>query len=482
LCANVYLNNARKLCSIDFMPYVRERGNHLAIVHGARHPTTRKVEQQVLLTIHSKAEALAALGRTGDGADGRRFRALLEHRYPTIRFDWDELERGLAEMMDRLPDLARTRDERSFGDFRENLLGFTRQLAWADPQSLESARALLVAHREELTWLAELLRWRLDMLDRAKTSEWTRDPFGWRLALQAQDVPPETEELATELFDKGEIDRAEKVFGLLVEAFPTYADGWNYLGLIALRRGQLPAAIEHFEKTIRIGRTLLPKKLAKKSYWTLLETRPYMRGLRNLAIALVRAGRYDEALTTAKRLETECGDALAASVYRTFVHMNRGEWWLVLEGAGDEAGEDAEGALMVALAAFELGRLDQARMSFVRASLSAPRTVAMVLGYGEPPPTSSSEAREHNGRVDLRDSLAGYLARRSAKSKRFTRALWDSERLVSLRAEVVKLEKAWASGRGEDRRPFDRLREMRGAAFAKRVAAELGGGAERAEA
>jgi tetratricopeptide (TPR) repeat protein len=464
------------------MPYVRERGNHLAIVHGARHPTTRKVEQQVLLTIHSKAEALAALGRTGDGADGRRFRALLEHRYPTIHFDWEEVERGLADMMDRLPDLARARDERAFGDFRENLLGFTRQLAFADPQNLESARTLLVAHREELTWLAELLRWRLDMLDRAKTSEWTRDPFGWRLALQAEDVPPETEEMATGLYDKGEIDRAEKVFGLLVDAFPTYADGWNYLGLIALRRGELPSAIEHFEKTIRIGRTLFPKKLAKKSYWSLLETRPYMRGLRNLSIAFVRAGRYDEALTTAKRLETECGDTLAASVYRTFVHVNRGEWRLVLEGAGPEAHEDTEDALMVALAAFEVGRLDLARMNFVRASLSAPRTVAMVLGYREPSPTSSSEAREHNSGIELRASLDGYLARRSAKSKRFTRDLWDSERLVSLRAEVARLEKAWSSGRGEDRGPFEQLRELRSAAFAKRVATELASGAERAEA
>ncbi len=458
------------------MPYIRERGNHLAIVHGARHPTTGKVEQRVLLTLHSKTEALAALGRTGKGEDGRRLRALLEHRYPTIRFDWNELERGLTDMMDRLPDLARSRDERAFGDFRENLLGFARQLALADPQDLESARALLVAHREELAWLADLIRWRLELLDRTKENEWTRDPFGWRLALQAQDVPHETEEMATNLYEKGEFDRAQKVFALLVDAFPTYADGWNYLGLIALRRGDLPVAVEHFEKTIRIGRTLFPKKIAKKSYWSLLETRPYMRGLRNLALALIREGRYDEAIASAKRLETECGDTPMASAVRNLVHMNRCEWGAVIETLS-EAPADAGDALMVALASFELGRLDVARTSFIRASLVGPRTVAIVLGYKSPAPKSFDEAEDHNAGVDLRASLDGFLRRQSAKSKRFARDVFDSPLLRASREEVATLERLQASAPAREH--LDRLRTIRSAEFANRLAAEIANESDR---
>lgn len=41
------------------MPYVRVRGNQLAIVHGERAPGTQNVQQRILATIYSKPEALA---------------------------------------------------------------------------------------------------------------------------------------------------------------------------------------------------------------------------------------------------------------------------------------------------------------------------------------------------------------------------------------------------------------------------------------
>lgn len=165
----------------------------------------------------------------------------------------------------------------------------------------------MAAQRVELTWVAELLRWRLDMLDHALDNEFTRDPFGWALALQRQDVPPEMEEMAADSWEKGDLERAEKVFGLLVDAFPSYAEGWNYLGLIALRRQEHDLAIERFEQTIRIGRTLFPRRIPKQDYWRRHETRPYMRGLMNVATALIRAGRYDDSLVAAQRVEAECG-------------------------------------------------------------------------------------------------------------------------------------------------------------------------------
>jgi hypothetical protein len=214
------------------MPYVRQRGNHLAIVHGARHPTTKKVEQQVLFTIHSKAEALAAIGKSPNDQGSRGLFGLLRYRYPGIRFDWEEICRSLEEMKVCLPDNVPPRESHVFRDFRENLLSFARQLAFADPQSLTSARDMLVAQRVELNWVAELLRWRLDILDQCRDNEFTRDPFGWALALHRQDVPPEMEEMAAESWEKGDLERAEKIFELLVDAFPSYAEGWNYLGLI----------------------------------------------------------------------------------------------------------------------------------------------------------------------------------------------------------------------------------------------------------
>ena len=99
----------------------------------------------------------------------------------------------------------------------------------------------------------------------------------------------------------------------VVDAYPSYAEGWNYLGLIALRRGELKEALAHFEMTDKVGRTLFPERIAKKDYWGRHGTRPYMRGVRNQWSALNRLGRDAKALKIAERLDRECGDDLSAA-------------------------------------------------------------------------------------------------------------------------------------------------------------------------
>lgn len=455
------------------MPYVRQRGNHLAIVHGARHPTTKKVEQQVLFTLHSKAEALAAIGKAPNDPGSKRLLGLLQRRYPGIHFDWEEISRSLDEMKACLPDDVPTRESHVFRDFRENLLGFARQLAFADPQSLTSARELLVVQRVELDWVAELIRWRLDILDRCRDNEFTRDSFGWALALRRQDVPPEMEEMAAASWEKGDLERAEKIFELLVDAFPSYAEGWNYLGLIALRRGEHEAAIERFERTIRIGRTLFPQRIPKKDYWRNLETRPYMRGLRNVTLAFIRAGQYDAALAAAQRLETECGDRETAQDRRVLVFLNRREFRLVLDEFGKSREHSSSDALLVCLAAIELGEVDLARRELVRAILGATRTSAIVLGFRSSEPRAYLSVHDHNEGVELHASLTSCLATRSAKSKRFVRELWQHPLIDSLRRELETLERKLDAARGNDRSAFDRLHEIRSITFAEKTTKRL---------
>lgn len=55
------------------MAYVRARGDQLTIVQGEREPETGKVEQRILFTLYSKAEALEALDR-GDEHGAERSR------------------------------------------------------------------------------------------------------------------------------------------------------------------------------------------------------------------------------------------------------------------------------------------------------------------------------------------------------------------------------------------------------------------------
>ena len=58
------------------MAYVRQRGSQLAIVHVERDKETGKVQQRILFTIYSKAEALKIIGRK-DKVSARYFQDLL---------------------------------------------------------------------------------------------------------------------------------------------------------------------------------------------------------------------------------------------------------------------------------------------------------------------------------------------------------------------------------------------------------------------
>jgi hypothetical protein len=100
------------------MAYIRRKGNQLALVHGARDAKTGKVEQRVLFTLYSKAEALEAIGR-GSGSEGgsHRFRSLLEREYPSIRFNWDKIQQGIADNLEHLPDLYQYRQSRHQDNF-----------------------------------------------------------------------------------------------------------------------------------------------------------------------------------------------------------------------------------------------------------------------------------------------------------------------------------------------------------------------------
>ena len=473
LCISSNLAQRRFLGQHAPMPYIRRRGSHLAIVHGARHPETKQVEQEVLMTLHSKAEALAALGKTSDANAQPMFRRWMERRHPDVRFAWTELDRRLDEMKDELPDLAPSRQDRALGGFRETLLAFARHIMSADPQTLDSARELFNANRVELEWLTDLIDGRLEAAERAEPSEWSQDPFGWRLVLGDCDVDPHVEEEVAGMYERGELNRAERIFTLLVEAYPKYAEGHNYLGLIELERGNLKKALAHFEETETIGRTLFPRRIAKRDYWNRLETRPYMRGLQNQWIVLHRLGRYAKALDVAERLDRECGDDITAAVYRAATYLGTGEWRLAQEAAVFVAGIYPSESLIAALAAFELGERDVARARFVHPVLNAPRTVAITLGKRMPEPRNGIEARDHNDGVVMRANLGGYLEKRSRGAKPFFDALWKDAEIAKLRDEIVDTEQRKDElGRADEAlhtRLFRRLHEMRSWEFAAAV-------------
>jgi tetratricopeptide (TPR) repeat protein len=450
------------------MAYVRQRGNQVAIVLGERNPETKQVEQRILFTFYSKPEAKEAMG---DGAP--RFRHLLEEVHPDVSFNWKSIEKGLRENLSVLPDKYEYREARLRSRFRQDLVALTRQLVLADPQRLFDAAELITEQQHALGYVADLIRWRLVTKDHATESRWTSDnPFLWRFALQGKDLPPDAEEFVEGMLERGETEKAEAAFKLLIEAFEGYADGYNALGKIRMNRGKPDEALPLFRQAVAVGRKLFPKRLAKKHCWSNISTRPYMRGLRNLALAQNALKNFDEALAACDQLESECGDADHAARLRAAVFLNAGRWEAAARNAVRLHVVDPAESLVAAFAYFELGRHDEALAHFLHGALSHPRAAKLLLGQKTSPLTSASEAMDHNAGVSLVRSLRPYLTRRTGNSSAFLSGILSDLRVASLVKERDDAARRWFGQTGKnDRTDLDRLNLMNTIEFAREKAA-----------
>ena len=450
------------------MAYVRNHGNQLAIVHGERDPSTRKVQQRVLFTLCSKPEALAAMGR---GADGWQLSRMLEQRYPQVSFDWEKIRAGIAERMESLPDTYAYRAGEVLGRFRDDLCAFTRQIGLADPQSTHAAAELIRDHRVELEYVRDLIDWRLATCEQ-QPNEWNGDnAFFWRRRLQSLDVPPAVIEQMSELYAARDLDRLEALARLFVDSFEDYADGHNYLGLVAEQRGELDEAVVHFQRAVTEGRKLFPKRLAKKHYWGDIDTRPYMRGLRNLAGAYMLLARYDEALQVCERMERECGDTHAAASLRAYTCLNMGRWVDAWRSAEQVVDVWPEHAYVAAFAAAEQGDREAALRWFLHGVLTRPRSGMMLLGVRSTEPEGHDQVLDHNAGVEQRVYVEGYLARLSDDHHAFFVDVLEAPTTRQLLAEVREASqpRAWNSPE-LSREARERAMRMRSVAFAREAA------------
>ncbi len=454
------------------MAYVRTHGNQVAIVHGERDPQTKKVQQRILFSLYSKPEALAALGRGEERSWDLEH--MLRNRHQGVRFNWPKIQAGIEERVDELPDGYPYRTAQLQGRFREDLVALIRQLELADPQSMHSAARLLSEQRGELEHLRDLIDWRLKLSEQ-KENQWNGDnEFFWRHRLQPHDITPEAMERLSEAWNRRELDRVETLARLYLEVFDGYADGHHFLGLVALERDDLETALEQFDRTMTVGQTLFPKRLAKKHYWTDHATRPYMRGLRSFTVTLTRCAAYKKALAFCDRLERECGDDLAAMDFRAAVYLNMGRW----EEARDQANKLIQVwpvfSLYAAFASFELGDWGAALASFLHGVLNRPRTARMLLDRPSPAPEGYDEARDHNGGIEECADLAGFLGRQTDASKGFFRGLLAAPEIAALVAEkretIAQRNKQRATA---DREAFDRMQQMSSIEFAREQAQRL---------
>jgi len=455
------------------MAYVRTHGNQIAIVHGERDPETRKVQQRVLFSLYSKSEALAALGR--DEERGWNLEHMLRNQFPDHRFDWDKIEAGIEERLEVLPDNYPYRTGQVLGRFRDELVAFVRQLEFADPQSMYSVAQLLSEQRIELEYVRELIDWRLRVCDQEE-NEWNGDnAFFWRHRLQDRGIPGEAMERINEAWNRREIERVTALARLYIECFEDYADGHHYLGLVALDQADLETAIEHFEDAMTVGRKLFPRRLAKKWYWSDHRTRPYMRALRSMTVALNRAEAYEEALEFCERQEKECGDTDAATTFRSSIFLNMGRWEEARDAALRLIEFWPEHSLIAAFAWRELGEIDEALACLLHGALNRPWTARMLMGLPTSEPRNVEEVIDHNGGIDTCADLEAYLGRQSRASRQFFLGTLKAAPVVELLNEAEDVRRRWldASTEPDRHEAFTRMKQMQTAEFARNQAASL---------
>jgi tetratricopeptide (TPR) repeat protein len=111
-----------------------------------------------------------------------------------------------------------------------------------------------------------------------------------------------TKRAADEAFDEGMEewwtgDRrgAAKLFRRALALDPQHADAHNHLGIVSLEERKLKAAEQHFRAAIEGGQRHLERD-GTELPWGLVENRPYLRGLANLALVLVKQKKWAESL------------------------------------------------------------------------------------------------------------------------------------------------------------------------------------------
>lgn len=438
------------------MPYVRSHGNQVVIVHGERDKLTGKVNQRKLFTLYSKVEAAAAIGENNK-EDSNYFRQLLQNANPEIKFDWESMADDIRKRMHELPDLYPLRQARSETGFQKALDELIRQLVLSDP-GYGARQAALEAVADDLAILVMLIKTRLDRRywhryaaeeDELLLDE--RDPFCWRYEVQGEEVPGDIEEIAASLYESGDNAEARKLLQVLTRCFPAYAEGYNWLGLIDLREDNPKAAIEQFRKTIKFGRALFPKKIAKSSYWSDHSTRPYIRGMQNLTMALIQDGRFKESLDICQQMERDCGDAglLAAPPLRAAAYLNLQYWDQSLDAALVQLGIDPAEGFIAGYASYELSREKDAIEFFLHAALNNPHTACMLLDRKEPKSLCDLEVEDHNSGVYLCRLLPRFFRMQSKQSRKFFKKLADNPKVRELLDEVIECTRNHCTLQGE---------------------------------
>lgn len=461
-----------------YMPYVRTRGSQVLIVHGERDKESKTVNQKIIFTFYSQKEVEQAFG-----ADGKQHSwsivHIVENEYPQIKFDWKNIKKEVYQNLNILPLEYHGSENPNQKRFRNALSNFIKELALLDPQYSTEAKEIISSHRHELEHLSEIVDWRIKMAEMTDKpfdfSDSGRLKFHWLSDFNRRQLPPEIEEQLADLYQKGDYNKASSIFKLYVESFEDYAEGFNYLGLIALENNKLEEAEAYFKQTMTVGRRLFPKRISKNHYWNNIDTRPYMRGLRNLILTSNRSGKFKQALTLCEQLEIECNDRITAEVHRASIYLNLGEFEKAFDYSSKLVRLFPSESFIAAFAKFELGAIAESNKYFIHGIFNAPLTGRMLVGQKVKVNSKSyGSVDDYNGGFETLQTLGHYLSNKHSKMKKNFMAILDNPKVKQFEDELRDCEEKRASDRqGNNRNYFMRINEMKTLEFAEKISHRL---------
>ena len=408
------------------MAFIKQEDDKILIVQGRRNRGGGEMEKTTLFTIRSKAEARLFLDE-GTSEVGSLYQRKLRERFPWARFEWTRLLGKIDDGLDALPESADYENERLRRGLMSGIVNLARELLTTDPEALRTSHQALSACREELEFVRELINARLSALDEEPSGRpfWP-DPFFWEFATRECEPPQWLVERLEHLRRDGEQDRAATLWKLVLECFPSFAEGYNQFGLIAYERGDYETAKAHFHKAMNTIKRDYPRDIYHEHASCDSRLDPYFEGMANLILALTRLGQFAEALELTDLLESKHGYAREACEYRARILLNRGPNPDVLTCVERTRKWDRVESFIAALAALELGRDDESVAHYLYATLYYPVTARMLAGYNVEEPTAARATEDYDKGKRLKNELFLFFDRYGEESQRvFRKALND---------------------------------------------------------
>ncbi len=276
------------------MSFVRRKRGQVLLVHNERIAGSSRVRQRQLHRFSSPSELDAVLKPTGWKAWTRS----VEWRERDIEFDWSTIRGRLEEelaMWGAAPSGAKHRRNQKLARLTSELALELESLSRAqisDAAVVEQVRPALVALRESIDRL--LAPERVNSKTLEETNVRAQISF---MTSRAEDIFDE----GMEYWWEGDQRSAAKAFRRVLQLDPQHADAHNHLGIVDLEARRLKAAERHFRAAVEGGLREVERD-GDQVPWGIIENRPYLRGLANLALVSGEQKRWEEALGIHKRL------------------------------------------------------------------------------------------------------------------------------------------------------------------------------------